>query len=134
MQGYLAAGIWTVAGVALAARGAFKLMNMPGGQMPVMIALAAGLIKGRFIIDRVARQILVRIRGLGGNGPWWGFYSRRNWIMIFSMALLGRFLRMLPLPPVFPEGVILAVGIALIFSSRLLWLAHPEDSPEERQV
>jgi len=129
LQRYLAAGTWTAVGCALAMRGAFHLLNTSGGKTSLLIAMAAGLLKGRFIIDRVARQILARIRELGGNGPLLGFFSRRNWIMILSMILLGRLMRIFFVPPVFLWGVILAVGVALVFSSRLFWTAHLDGAP-----
>jgi len=129
LQRYLATGTWIAVGCALAIQGAFHLMNTPGGKMSLLIALFAGLLKGRFIIDRVARQILARIGELGGNGPIFGFFSRRNWIMILSMILLGRLMRIFLFPPVFLWGVILAVGVALVFSSRIFWTAHLDGAP-----
>lgn len=120
----LAAGLWAVVGAALLAAG-FRWTVRGAGPAPgaALVALGAGLglLKGRFVLDRVARRIAARIAERGDGRCAGGFLSWRSWLLVAAMAAGGRALRASPLPPAAVGVLYAAVGTGLLFSSRIAW-------------
>ena len=136
IQKLLAASLWTAVGIMLSAFGVVW-MYFGFGLWALLLAvpmIALGFVKGRFILDKMAKKAVVRIAERGPEAPWWGFYPLRTWILIAAMMGTGIVLRT-AIPAIFYGGhapaiyfafiglIYLAVGVALIHASRTWWRA-----------
>ncbi len=118
---YLVASfLWTVIGLFLLGRGVgwFSRGDIRFFLLP---SLAIGTAKSFFILDRVAKNNIERIKGFKKNICMGGVYSVKTWILVIFMIFAGHFLRSSGLPSVFLGFVYVAIGWALFFSSRLIW-------------
>jgi hypothetical protein len=89
----------------------------------VAAAVALGLIKARFVLDRTAIRMIERIRARGDGRCIGGFQSLRSWVFVLLMVAAGRLLRGSPLPRIVAGLLYLAVGTALLLATRRLWHA-----------
>jgi hypothetical protein len=121
----LAGLMWTVVGAVLAVLGTFWALRRPTLLMQLLVAAAvlAGVVKSLSVLDRAARKIALRIETRGDGRCVGGFLSWRSWLLVAIMAGTGRLLR---------SGIValrvvgllyVAVGVALLLSSRVLWTA-----------
>jgi hypothetical protein len=137
VQKLLAASLWTAVGIGLSAAGVFWMFGGFGALWATLLAvpmIALGFVKGRFILDKMAKKAVVRIADRGPDAPWWGFYPLRTWVLIAVMMGSGILLRT-AIPAIFYGGhapaiyfayvglLYLAVGVALIHASRTWWAA-----------
>jgi uncharacterized membrane protein len=87
-----------------------------------LVALAIGVVKARFLLDRAARQIIERIRDRGDGRCLGGFLSLRTWglavVMMGGGGLLRSALARAVIGPLY-----LAAGTALVLAARLMWRA-----------
>ena len=135
-QRLLAAAIWTGVGIMLSFLG-LEWMLKGFGWWAWLLAvpmIALGFVKGRFILDTMAKRNTQRITDRGAEAPWWGFYPIRTWILVAIMMSAGLVLRV-AIPDLFfhfnaPDSyyawiglVYLAVGVALMHASRIWWAA-----------
>ena len=134
LQKLLAASLWTIVGIGLSLGGCYFMFNGFGWWALALAVpmIALGFVKGRFILDKMAKKAVVRIAERGPTAPWWGFYPLRTWILIAAMMATGIVLRNV-IPAIFWSGhapavyfgyvglVYLAVGVALIHASRTWW-------------
>ncbi len=120
----LAALTWTVVGTLLAFFGTrWMLGGSPWTKTVLMAAAAAvGILKARFVLDRAADRIVMRIRERGDGRCIGGFLSLRTWGLVIIMAVAGRWLRGGLLPHAVVGFVYLAVGVSLLLAGRRLWL------------
>lgn len=121
VQLVLAGGLWLAAAVVLGLRGAGWLLPVTWA-LPLLFAGAAlGLLKARFLLDRVARGVARRIHDRGPQAPVAGFLSVRSWVTVVVMMAGGHALRLTEVPR--PVLGVLYVGIAtaLAFASRAYW-------------
>ena len=82
-----------------------------------------GALKARFVLDKAARKALARICERGDGRCLGGFQSPSSWALVALMMVGGRALRHWLLGPG-PAGLLyLAIGVALLGSSRLYWRA-----------
>lgn len=91
-------------------------------------AIIIGALKGQFIFVRNAKKNIKRIIQRGDGKCLGGFISWKNWLLVISMILMGKILRLSSLPEVLIWDVYVAVGFALLISSRVFWsswLSHP---------
>jgi hypothetical protein len=121
----LAALMWTVVGGTLFLFGVRWTLMGSWHHVHVLIAvaIAVGLLKSRFLLDRAARRAVERIRQRGDGRCLGGFLSLRSWGFVVIMMICGRILRggLLPRPLV---GLLYAaVGTALLLSARSFWWA-----------
>ncbi len=121
----LAAAMWSVVGTLLLL---FGVRWTLAGQIPLAwlllaSAVAAGLLKARFVLRRTAVRMIERIRTRGDGRCLGGFLSIRSWAFVALMAGTGRLLRGELLPRAIVGLVYVAVGSALIFASCGLWRA-----------
>ena len=115
-------------------RGALNL-NEPGHAVYLLFLVlwvAAGLLKGRLILDGTAARIRDRILARGDGRCAGGFLAFKSWGLILAMILFGRLLRMSPLPSNLVWGVYAAIGSGLLFSSRTFWIIWFKKSRERR--
>jgi hypothetical protein len=123
--------IWSLVGGGLLTLGLYWILHHfgPRGIEFAAPALAVGVAKSLLVLDGVARKALVRIEARGERSFAFGFFSGRSWLLIAGMMLLGQTLRLSPIPR-FDLGIVyVAVGSALLVSSRVLWRAWLDRSP-----
>jgi hypothetical protein len=121
----LAGLMWTVVGAALVGFGGRWLWQLPTPSAPwlAMLAVAIGIFKSRFVLDRAARRMVDRILEHGDGRCLGGFLSLRSWALVVVMAGGGRLLRGSHLARGLLGFLYLAVGTALLLSSRVAWRA-----------
>lgn len=122
-QLFLAEMLWTVVGTALLATGLLWVLQQYGGfgLTYVLVFVAIGLAKALVILDRVARRAVERIAARGRDSCAGGFFSLKSWALVAVMILLGQTLRHSPLSQALLGLAYVAVGTALLFSSRTMW-------------
>jgi hypothetical protein len=115
----LAASIWTVVGTALLLRGLAGLAP-PERWFLLVFGIVAGTLKSLLILDRAARKNIRRIQTCKEGSCLGGVYPPKMWGLILLMILAGRGLR--AYAPAMVVGLVyLAIGWALLLSSRLIW-------------
>ncbi len=119
----LAEMMWTIVGTMLLSLGLVWIVRRYHGPGWAYAApfLVLGLLKARFILDRVARRTVVRIRTRGDSYCVGGFFSPTSWLLIVGMMVLGQVLRASPLPRADIGFLYVLVGTALLISSRVFW-------------
>jgi hypothetical protein len=121
----LAGSMWTGVGAALAVVGCRWLWFSPSPAAPwlAVTALVVGVAKSRVVLDRAARRIVDRIRERGDGRCVGGFLSLRSWGFVAVMVIAGRLLRGSHIARSLLGAIYLAVGTALLLSSRIAWWA-----------
>jgi len=120
----LAGALWTIVGTLLlgfGARWTFEAFGPRTGLLATVLAIAAGLLKGRFVLDRAAVRITDRIAERGDGRCAGGFLSWRSWLLVVLMAAAGRLLRGGLLSHAVVGPLYAAIGAGLLFSSRTAW-------------
>jgi len=120
----LAGSLWTIVGALLLGFGARWTMEAfapRAGALAVALGVVAGLIKGRFVLDRVAGHITDRIASRGDGRCAGAFLSWRSWLLVALMSGAGRLLRDGLLSPAVAGWLYTAIGTGLLFSSRIAW-------------
>jgi len=120
-----AAGLWTLVGIGLTAAGLAWCFGSPLPWSVVLAGagLAAGLVKGRFVIRRVAERNAARIIARGDGHCLGGFLSVKTWLLVAVMMASGMVLRRSAVPRPVLGVVYTAVGTALLAGSVILWRA-----------
>lgn len=119
---FSAALLWTCIGSLLLYRGTSLLMQDDSGWL-FFPAVAAGTLKSFVILDRSARRGLERIRNFSDNTCIGAVYSWKTWGVVLGMMTFGVLLRKLMLPNPIIGTLLIAIGWALVFSSRHGWIA-----------
>jgi hypothetical protein len=117
----LGALIWTVVGFFLLTNG-FVLVSLESHLLYGLSGLLLGTVKTFFILDRVARKNIKRIKEFEDKVCFGSVYSLKTWLLVIGMIILGRFLRTTVLPGEVVGLIYTAVGWALMLSSRLMWI------------
>lgn len=120
----LAGALWTIVGGALLGFGTRWTLEAFGrgpGVLAIALGIAAGLFKGRFVLDKAAASIADRIEARGDGRCAGGFLSWRSWLLVALMSGAGRLLRGGLLPHAVVGPLYAAIGAALLFSSRIAW-------------
>ncbi len=115
-----AALLWTVIGGLLLYRGIGHLLSTEEMWL-VIPGLAVGTLKSYVILDRSALRGLERIRNFSGNTCLGAVYSWKTWLVVLAMMAFGILLRNLSLPHLIVGPLCVAIGWALMFSSRHAW-------------
>ena len=125
MQLLLAGAMWSCVGAGLFSVGTYWLLKNgeTKGFILLIIAAALGLGKALLVLDRTTLHNITRVKARGEDRCFGGFLSPRVWILVIGMMLLGRILRTVGLPKPILGLIYGAVGIGLLFSSRLIWRA-----------
>lgn len=119
----LAAVLWASVGTGLAIAGVRWTLAAPGFWPAVLLVAAVifGLAKGRFVLTPTACRIASRIHHRGDGACLGGFLSWKIWLAVLVMMGLGITIRHSSFPRV-PLGVLYAaVGVALLWGSRVYW-------------
>jgi hypothetical protein len=125
MQLWLGGAMWSCVGAGLFAVGTYWLLQDGETRGFVLLAVAAGLGLGKasLVLDRTTASNIDRVKSRGEDRCFGGFLSPRVWIIVIGMMLLGRILRTIGLPKPILGLIYGAVGIGLLYSSRLIWRA-----------
>jgi len=118
---FLAAMIWSLVGLGLLGRG-FLFLHQSGQYAVLLVALVLGTLKAIFVLQRSAGKNIERIGQFQGRTCFGAVFSFKAWSLVLLMVLLGRWLRSSGCPPVYIGLLYAAVGWALLFSSRVIWL------------
>lgn len=121
----LAELVWTLVGTALLSVGLYWVLDRYGfsGIVYALPFAGLGFAKGLFILDRVARRAVERIRSRGDGRHVLGLFSTRMWAVAGGMMLFGQVLRATPLPRADIGFLYVAIGAGLLFASRNMWRA-----------
>jgi len=117
---FFAALIWSVVGFFLLTNG-FVLISLQDRLWYAVAGLILGTAKTFFILDRVARKNIKRIKEFEDKVCIGSVYSWKTWGLVAGMIILGRFLRTTVLPGEVVGLIYTAVGWALMLASRLMW-------------
>ena len=115
----VAALMWSFIGFYLMVRGYLLDQPLPG--MFLLLALGLGTMKAFWLIERAARKNISRIVARPDGMCLGGVYSWGMWGMVVCMMVGGRLLRNSAVPPLVVGVIYVAVGWALLLSSRLIW-------------
>lgn len=117
--------IWSLVGGGLLTLGLYWVLRRFGltGLEYAAPALVLGIAKSLLVLDKVARGTIARVEAQEPRSFALGFFSARGWLLIGGMMLLGQLLRLSPIPRYHLGFAYVAIGIALLTSSRLLWRA-----------
>jgi hypothetical protein len=117
---FVAPFIWTAVGIMLMIRGLGWIgFSLTCGLL--FIAVFAGTIKSLTILDRSAKKNLIRIMMLKEKSCLGAVYPWRTWLLVILMMATGIALRSMTEPGLFLGTIYLAVGWALLLSSRHGW-------------
>ena len=120
----LSGGLWSIVGTLLLFFGARWTLEAFGSRVSVLavaLGVGAGLLKGRFVLDKAAGRIADRIAARGDGHCVGGFLSWRTWLLVALMSGAGRLLRGGLLPHAVVGPLYTAIGAGLLFSSRTAW-------------
>lgn len=122
-----AATIWLVGASILLVRGAGYVSGRYWHAWVLGVALALGVIKSRYLLDRVASKAVARIRERG-YACFFGFFSLKSWGLVGLMMGGGILIRNLVVQPdVIGAGILgalyLGIGMALLIADRVFWTA-----------
>ncbi len=122
----LAALMWTGVGLGLSLAGIGWCLGAPKfWPFPLLGAgLALGLVKGRIALERTARRSSTRIARRGDGKCLGGFLSWKSWLFVLAMMAMGVALRRSHLPRAFLGVLYTAVGVGLLWGSRVFWVAR----------
>lgn len=112
-----AALFWALVGVMLAWRGWDLARGLDGGGelwWPLAFAALVTWAKGQFILAKLARKNLRRLRALPQPSPLSAMFSRASWIVIGFFVCVGVALRFTPMPDGLRAGILLGVGGAML--------------------
>jgi hypothetical protein len=115
--------MWTLVGTMLLSYGLTWVLRRYGapGLLYALPCLALGLVKSRYVLDRVAFGALDRVATRPPDRCAAGFFSTRSWLLVLGMMVAGQLLRASPLPRADLGFLYLVVGTGLLFSSRHIW-------------
>ncbi len=121
----IAAATWSTVGFFLTLKGInlFREGSCGLALTSIVAGTIMGMLKSRFILDRVAGTIVLHIGSKPSRACLGGFFSLRNWVLIVVMIVAGRTLGALPFDTTIKTSIYVMVGTGLVYSSRLLWNA-----------
>lgn|GEM_PF-1249570 len=126
-QFVFAALMWTVASLILGIRGAGWLIGAAYALPLLVVAVALGGLKYRFVMAPVARRISARIRDRGPGSHPLGFFSWRSWGVVALMVAGGHALRLTSAPRVWLGVLYAAVATGLALGSSVFWRSAVKD-------
>ena len=117
---FCASALWTVIGFFLIYRGIVYLSG--DNFLPLaLLGIILGSLKSSFILNKSAARGVERIRRFGDNTCIGAVYSWQTWVLVAVMMVLGVIIRMSPVPSPVVGTVCVAIGWALLYSSRYGW-------------
>lgn len=129
----LAALAWTAVGTVLISFGIYWVQAAGSDAGYLVLAAALGYAKSRYVLDKTARRAVGRIVERGDGKCLGSFFSYKSWLLVLAMAGAGRVLRSGVISRLLLGFIYVAVGTALILSSRLFWQAY-FNHPKKRSL
>ena len=122
---FSAALLWTVVGLGLTAAGFAWCFGsaLPWALVLAGVGVAAGLVKGRYVLRTMAERNAARIIARGDGRCLGGFLSLKTWLLVVLMMTSGIILRRSAVPRPVLGVLYSAVGTALLVGSATLWRA-----------
>lgn len=117
----LAAAMWFVAALILGIRGTIWLAQTDAWLALLALSAGIGVLKARFLLDRVARKAAARIHERGRTECAGGFLSWQSWALVAAMIAGGHALRLTATPRPVLGVLYVAVGVALLVAGRIYW-------------
>ena len=122
-----AAAVWTIGATILVVRGIGYVSDRYWHAWALAAALAIAVVKSRFLLDRVARKAVARIRNRG-RACFFGFFSVKTWAFVGLMMGGGITLRHIVVHPnAIGAGIMgaiyLGIGTGLAIAGRIYWQA-----------
>ncbi len=122
-----AAIVWTAVGAGLASAGSVWTLDAAptsrGAALVLVVATAAGIAKGRFLLAPRARANIARILAAGESAGALTVFAPSAWAFAVGMMALGWLLRRSGLPALALGGAYAAVGAALVVGAIPSWSA-----------
>lgn len=133
-----AAVVWLVGASILIVRGIGYVSDRYWHAWALGAALIIAVVKSRYLLDRIARKAVVRIRQRGKAGLL-GFFSARSWMLVAIMMGGGIIIRnAIVHPGVIGAGILgalyLGIGSALLIADRVFWFAVTDRLPAPAEV
>ncbi len=127
VQLFAAAIVWMVGGSILMVRGFSYVSDRYWHAWILGAVLAIGVIKSRYLLDRVATKAVARIHERG-KACFFGFFSVKSWAFVGLMMGGGIIIRnAIVHPGVIGAGILgalyLGIGTALLIADRVFWHA-----------
>lgn len=119
---FIAPLLWTAIGCMLMIRG-WAWLGSTSRLWLLVVAVAFGSLKSLVILDTTARHSIQRIVAFKDGTCIGAVYSWKTWLLVALMMATGIAIRKLTEPGLVVGTIYVAVGWALVFSSRLGWLA-----------
>jgi hypothetical protein len=113
--------LWTIIGAMLITRGLGWAGYGRGGWY-IVLALILGTVKSILVLDKTAKRLVRRIVRMQDGSCLGAVYSWKTWVLVALMAVSGILLRTFLEPGRVIGTVYMAIGWALILSSRYGWL------------
>ena len=127
VQLFSAAAMWAIGAAILLVRGVgFLHDNLYLALLALAVAL--GVIKSRYLLDRVARKAVLRIHERG-RACYFGFFSWKSWLFVVVMMGGGILLRRSALPRDILAVLYVGVGTGLALADRIFWTALVSPAP-----
>ena len=122
-----AAALWSLAGLILIVRAGFWLNGASAGLLVLAAIFAViGLLKGKYILSRIARRNVQRIRELSPHKSKiciFAFQAMQSYLIVIAMITAGILLRLSPLSRHWLAFAYIAIGMALEWASTVYWKA-----------
>lgn len=123
--------MWSIGATILLVRGLVYIQGRSWHAWALAAGLALGVIKSRYVLERVASGAVARIRDRG-RAWFFGFFSPGSWALILVMMASGMALRRLVVHPnQIGAGVLgavyIGIGTALGLADRVFWHAAVRD-------
>lgn len=121
--------IWLAVGIGLSIAGVNWLIKLPLGPkliILILISIAIGLLKGKFVMQKVAvkyhkKSSLIEFKKNDILTGWVKIMGIRGFVLIGIMMAIGIFLRLSSIPRPILGILYLAVGIALVYASKIFF-------------
>ena len=130
VQLFSAAAMWAIGATILLVRGVGFLHDSWYAVL-LAVAVVIGLVKSRYLLDRVARKSVLRIHERG-RACYFGFFSWKSWLFVIVMMGGGILLRRSGLPADFLAVLYVGVGTGLALADRIFWQAFISPAPAIR--
>lgn len=134
-QYVLAGTVWFAAAVALGVRGLAWVIAGDWSALLLAAGVLLGLLKARFIMQRVAVRAIDRIRERNRDKCAGGFFSWQSWLVVLIMMAGGHALRLTPMSRPMLGTLYVAIATGLLVAGRLYWdaaLKAPTADPPSR--
>ena len=132
VQLFSAAAMWAVGAAILLVRGVGFLHDSWYAAL-LALAVVIGVVKSRYLLDRVARKAVLRIHERG-KACYFGFFSWKSWMFVIVMMGGGILLRRSGLPRDFLAVLYVGVGTGLVLADRIFWQALVSPAPAIKPV